>query len=69
MHLSLTEDQNKLLPRLSSALQSEVAWTCHRAWLSNIWFLRDAEKEMQIEVCVCAVLATPRQPCLGLTHV
>ena len=50
VHLSLTEDQNKLLPRLSGALQSEVAWTCHRAWLSNIWFLRDAEKEMQIEL-------------------
>ena len=50
VHLNLTEDQNKLLPRLSSALQSEVAWTAHRLWLVNIWFLRDAEKEMQIEL-------------------
>ena len=50
VHLSLTEDQNKLLPRLSSALQSEVAWTAHRLWLSNIWFLSHAEKELQIEL-------------------
>ena len=28
----------------------QVAWICHRRWLTNIWFLRDAEKEMLIDL-------------------
>ena len=65
VHLSLTEDQNKLLPRLSSALQSEVAWTAHRLWLSNIWFLSHAEKELQIELAafLLAKVFAPEELC------
>ena len=64
-HLANTETQNFLIARLSPAMQGEVAWLTNKVWLTKIWFLRVAEKEMLIELAstLSAMVFAPEEPC------
>lgn len=50
VHLRNTEAQDRLLSRLSPALQGAVAWRVNKEWIEKIWYFHYAEKSAMIEL-------------------
>ena len=49
-HLRAADSYTQIVSRLSPAMQGEMAWTCNKTWLQNIWYLERTEVAMQMDL-------------------
>jgi len=56
-HLAAQAAHSFVTQKFTPTLRGEVSWSCHRRWITSIWFLRDAERACLVGLATVLVPA------------